>query len=82
MASPTLRLNDNDDSDGLERDGRTRARERKLYESHRERELYAYYESVLAYANTEPKLCDLHSPEAVASHRAIASSDTMLTAFV
>jgi GAF domain-containing protein len=58
------------------------ARERRLYESRREREFYTYYESVLAYANTEPKFCNLHSPEAVAAHRAITSSDTTLTAFV
>jgi len=58
------------------------ARKRRLYESLREREFYSYYESVLAYANTEPKYCDLHSPEAVAEHRAITSSDTTLTAFV
>ena len=58
------------------------ARERRLYESLRERELYSYYESVLAYANTEPKYCDLYSPEAVSEHRAITSSDTTLTAFV
>jgi GAF domain-containing protein len=58
------------------------ARERRLYESLREREFYSYYESVLAYANTEPKFCDLHSPEAVAAHRAISSTDTTLTSFV
>ena len=58
------------------------ARKRKLHESLREREFYSYYESVLAYANTEPKYCDLHSPEAVAEHKAITSSDTTLTAFV
>lgn len=58
------------------------ARKRKLYENQREREFYSYYESVLAYASTEPKFCDLHSPEAVAAHRAITSADTTLTAFV
>lgn len=58
------------------------ARERRLFESRREREFYSYYESVLAYANSEPKFCDLHSAEAVAAHRAITSSDTTLTAFV
>ena len=47
---------------------RRSARKRKLYESLREREVYSYYESVLAYANTEPKYCDLHSTEAVAAH--------------
>lgn len=56
------------------------ARKRKLYESLREREFYAYYESVLAYANTEPKYCDLHSPEIVAEHQAVASADATLTA--
>jgi hypothetical protein len=58
------------------------ARKRRLFESLREREFYSYYESVLAYADSEPKFCDLHSPEAVAEHNAITSSDTTLTAFV
>lgn len=61
---------------------RRSARKRKLYESLREREVYSYYESVLAYANTEPKYCDLHSPEAVAEHEAVASADITLTALV
>lgn len=83
MAPVTFRLNDGDsDREGVGRARMTRERERKLYESRREREFYAYYESVLAYANTEPKFCDLHSPEAVAAHRAITSTDTTLTAFV
>jgi hypothetical protein len=55
---------------------------RGLYGSRREREFYSYYESVLAYANTEPKFCDLRSPEAVAAHRVVTSSDTTRTAFV
>jgi hypothetical protein len=55
---------------------------RKLVESRREREFYSYYESVLAYANTEPKFCDLHDPEAVAAHKAIPSADKTLTALV
>ena len=58
------------------------ARKRKLFESLREREFYSYYESVLAHAHTEPKYCDLNSPEAVAEHRAIASEDATLTALV
>jgi GAF domain-containing protein len=58
------------------------ARKRKLFESLREREFYSYYESVLAYAHTEPQYCDLNSPEAVAEHRAIASADATLTALV
>jgi len=61
---------------------RRSARKRKLYESLREREVYSYYESVLAYANTEPKYCDLHSLEAVAEHDAVASADVALTALV
>jgi GAF domain-containing protein len=58
------------------------ARKRKLYESVREREVYSYYESVLAYAHSEPKYCDLDSPEAVAEHDAVASADVTLTALV
>jgi GAF domain-containing protein len=76
MVPTTIRL---DDNGGQER---MTARKRGLYESRREREFYSYYESVLAYANTEPKFCDLHSPAAVAAHRAITSSDTTLTASV
>ena len=58
------------------------SRKRKLYESRRDREFYTYYEPVLAYTSMEPELCDLHSPEAAAAHRAFTSSDTTLTAFV
>lgn len=61
---------------------RREARKRKLFESLREREFYSYYESVLAYAQTEPQYCDLNSPEAVAEHRAVASADATLTALV
>ena len=60
--------------------GEETARERKLVESRREREFYSYYESVLAYANTEPKFCDLHSLEAIAEHKAVPSADKTLTA--
>lgn len=56
-------------------------RKRRLYESRREREFYSYYESVLAYASSEPKFCDLNDPEAAASHLAISSSDKTLAAF-
>ena len=62
--------------------GEETARERKLVESRREREFYSYYESVLAYANTEPKFCDLHSLEAIAEHKAVPSADKTLTALV
>lgn len=70
--------------EGLEglKGGEETARERKLVESRREREFYSYYESVLAYANTEPKFCDLHDLEAIVTHQAIASADTTLTALV
>lgn len=61
---------------------RRTARKRKLYESLREREVYSYYESVLAYAHTEPRYFDLHSSEAVAEHEAVASADVTLTALV
>lgn len=76
MAPPDLTIGEQSATE------RRDARKRKLYESLREREFYSYYESVLAYASTEPKFCDLYSPEAVAAHRAITSSDTTLTAFV
>jgi len=85
MAPVTINLSSNGDPQESARPrkvAKSRARERQLYESRREREFYVYYESVLAYANTEPKFCDLHSPEAVAAHRAITSTDTTLTAFV
>jgi len=91
MAPPTLRPNGDGGQEGLSDShatangrvkGAPRERQRHLYEGRREREFYSYYESVLAYANTEPKFCDLHSPEAVAAHRAITSTDTTLTAFV
>lgn len=62
--------------------GEETARERKLVESRREREFYSYYESVLAYANTEPKFCDLHSLEAIVEHKAVPSADKTLTALV
>jgi hypothetical protein len=62
--------------------GKETARERKLVESRREREFYSYYESVLAYANTEPKFCDLHSLDAIAEHKAVPSADKTLTALV
>lgn len=58
------------------------ARKRKLYESVREREVYSYYESVLAYAHTEPRFCDLDSPKTLAEHDAVASADVTLTALV
>lgn len=57
------------------------ARKQRLYKSRREREFYSYFESVLAYASMEPKFCDLQDPAAAASHRAVPSSDTTLTAF-
>lgn len=67
--------------DGQTVSKRKDARKRQLYESLREREFYSYYESVLAYADSEPIFCDLHDPEEVAAHRAISSADTTLTAF-
>lgn len=56
-------------------------RKRRLYESRREREFYSYYESVLSYASSEPKFCDLKDPKALESHMAIPSADKTLTAF-
>lgn len=70
-----------EDLEGL-KGGKESARERKLVESRREREFYSYYESVLAYANTEPKFCDLHNLDAITEHKAVASADTTLTALV
>ncbi|GAB7328932.1 hypothetical protein MBLNU13_g00791t1 [Cladosporium sp. NU13] len=67
-------------TDGSTVSERRDARKRKLYESLREREIYAYYESIRAYAHTEPKYCGLNSLGAVAEHDAVASADATLTA--
>lgn len=56
-------------------------RKQRLFESRREREFYSYYESVLAYASKGPKFCDLHDPVLAATHEAVCSMDTTLTAF-
>ncbi|KAK5110927.1 hypothetical protein LTR62_005465 [Meristemomyces frigidus] len=58
------------------------SKKRKLYESQREREFYSYLGSILSHLNTEPQLCNLHDPQAAASHRAVSSTDRTLTAFL
>jgi GAF domain-containing protein len=58
------------------------ARRRKLYESRREREFYAYYESLISLYKKEPRFCNLGDPDSVASHEATSSPDKALTAFV
>ncbi|PPJ56157.1 hypothetical protein CBER1_09171 [Cercospora berteroae] len=56
-------------------------RQRKLHEARREREFYAYYESVLAHAGAQPKFCNLYDAQAAAAHVPTASGDTALTSF-